>query len=64
MSTTIFSHAGNHGDASQSHNAVREFLVDWYAATPAAILLPPVGRFLDAWFQATPVSIALRMMSR
>ncbi|MCG5241748.1 hypothetical protein ACIU1J_02980 [Azospirillum doebereinerae] len=63
MSTITVPHAGHHHEAPLSHNAVAEFVTSWYEATPAAILLRPVGAFLKAWFHATPVSIALRMMS-
>jgi len=63
MSSITVQHAGQHHEAPASHGAVTEFVTAWYQATPAAIILPPVGAFLKAWFQATPVSIALRMMS-
>ncbi len=60
MSTITFPHAG-HDHAS--HGAVVDFVASWYDATPAAILLRPVGSFLKSWIEATPVAIALRLMS-
>ncbi|CAO3419437.1 hypothetical protein [Azospirillum doebereinerae] len=63
MSTISIQHAGHRHEAPVSHNAVTDFVASWYEATPAALLLRPVGVFLKAWFHATPMSIALRMMS-
>ncbi|SMH59399.1 hypothetical protein [Azospirillum agricola] len=64
MSIVTFPQAGHDHASTPSHGPAAGFIAAWYEATPAAILLPPVGRFLKAWFEATPMSIALRMMSR
>lgn len=64
MSTLAFPHAGHDHAAPTHHGVVVDFVANWFEATPAAILLAPVGSFLKSWFEATPVAIALRMMPR
>ncbi len=61
MNTTTYQSANQPASTDALH-AVAEFPVAWFQATPAYIVLRPVGAFLGAWFQATPAGIALRTL--
>lgn len=64
MSTTTYQPNTTDHASSQALHSVAEFPAAWFQATPAFIVLRPVGAFLTAWFQATPTGIVLRTLFR
>ncbi|CAO3421961.1 hypothetical protein [Azospirillum endophyticum] len=64
MTTTTFQPAtDNHASAGALH-AAAEFPMAWFEATPAYLILRPVGAFLSEWAAATPVGIVLNLLKR
>ncbi|WP_247893262.1 hypothetical protein [Azospirillum endophyticum] len=61
--TTYQSGTDNHASADALH-AVAEFPVAWFEATPAYLVLRPLGAFLSEWAAATPAGIVLTLLKR
>lgn len=64
MTTTIFQPGTEHHASTDALHAVAEFPAAWFEATPAYLLLSPVGAFLREWAAATPAGYLLARLKR
>lgn len=64
MTTATFQPGNEHHASTDALHAVAEFPVAWFEATPAYLVLRPVGAFLREWAAATPAGYVLSLLKR